>query len=335
MNRAAAVQGPAGVKISGTGVCIPDRILTNDDLARMVDTSDDWIAQRTGISQRRIIAEGMSAAELGAGAVKQALGNAGLEPRQLDLLLCATMTPDMVCPATSCQIVERIGAVPCGAMDISIACTGFVAALNTAVNFVKSGMFRHVAVVGVEVLSRVVDWKDRSTCILFGDGAGAAIVSASDDAQQGCIYQMMASDGGRWGELYMPRQPSDIPEGGVFNGSFNKLQMNGREVYKFAVTTFQEAIKQAMDACDLTAAQVKMVIPHQSNRRIIESAREKLGFSEDKVYINIDRFGNTSAASVALCLHEVVEAGRLARGDNVIFVAFGAGLAWASSVWRF
>lgn len=334
MTAAARSRHTGGATITGTGMALPSRVVTNADMEKIVDTTDAWITQRTGIRQRYIAENGTTASVLATDATRQALGNAKLEPGELDLLICATMTPDMICPATACQIVANLGATPCGAMDVNLACSGFVAALNMAANFVASGFYKNVAVVGAEQLSSIMDWTDRSTCILFGDGAAAAIVSATDDAEQGCLYQSIHSDGTRWQELYCPRNAADVPEGAVFSGTANTLQMNGREVYKFAVTTLQKTIKQAMDACNLTVDDVKVVIPHQSNARIIGSAREKLAFDEDKIYLNLDRYGNTSAASVGLCLHELNEAGRLERGDKVIFVALGGGLTWASSVWQ-
>ena len=331
------VDPPPGVRLAGTGMAVPERVLTNADLEKMVDTSDEWIVQRTGIRQRRIAEDGQGVVELSTRAMQQALTNAAIDPSQLDLLVCATMTPDMICPAAACQIVDRLGAVPCGAVDLSAACTGFVAGMNIAFNFVRSGAYRAVGVVGAEVLSGLTNWDDRSTCILFGDGAGAAVVTASDNPAQTCLYQVMHSDGSRGMELYCPRHESQLPAPGAgaeFSGKLNTLQMNGREIYKFAVTTLQQSIRDAMDACGLSPDDVKMVIPHQSNERIIASARDKLGFDADKVYVNIDRYGNTSAASVGLCLHELMADGRLGEGDIVIFVAIGGGLTWATSVWR-
>jgi len=332
MNGATA---PPGIRIAGTGMCLPDRVLTNDELAGMVDTSDAWIAQRTGIRQRRIAENGTGALELAEEAVRGALEAAALEPGALDLLLCATLTPEMACPSTAARLVDRLGAVPAGAMDLSAACSGFVYALNTAAALIATGACRHVAVTGVEVLSQVTDWEDRRTCILFGDGAGAAILSACDDPGAGSLYQSMASDGGAWRHLYIPRRPADVPEGcESFSGKLGTLQMNGREVYKFAVTTLQRTIAAALEACDLTPDDLAMVIPHQSNARILESARDRLGFAPEKFCINIDRYGNTSAASVPISLHELVESGRLKRGDLVLFVALGGGLTWSANLWR-
>ncbi|MFA9476789.1 beta-ketoacyl-ACP synthase III [Phycisphaerales bacterium AB-hyl4] len=327
---------PAGVRLAGTGMAVPTRRLTNHDLAKIVDTNDEWITQRTGIKSRARVSEGEKTSDLAAQAVQQALENAGMTPDELDLLICATMTPDMICPATAAQVVAKLGAVPCGAFDLNIACTGLVAAINTANNFIASGACENVAVVGAEVLSSVVNWDDRRTCVLFGDGAGAAVLTASDDSTQGCLYQRLSSDGNRGNSLYVPRTEKDIPPGEeeAYSGKLNTLQMNGKAVYKFAVTTLADCVAEALDATGLTAADIKMVIPHQSNIRMLQSAWKRLGFDQDKVYINIDRFGNTSAASVGICLHELMDQGRLDPGDHVIFVAQGGGLSWGTSLWR-
>lgn len=323
----------SGMTISGTGMALPAQVRTNADLEKLVDTNDEWIIQRTGIRQRYICSEGENTSTLATEAVAKALKNANLEPSDLDLVICATMTPDMVCPGTACQVVDGLGAVPCGAMDMNLACTGFVAALNTAANFIASGMYRHIAVVGAEKLSRIINWNDRNTCVLFGDGAGAAIVSVTDDTNAGCHYQSLHSDGSKWKELYVPRDKSQVLEDAVFNDAFETLQMNGSEVYKFAVKTVQLCLKNAMKACDLTADDIALVLPHQSNIRILESARDKLGIDPDKFWINIDRYGNTSAASVGLCLAEAFEQGRVNKGDKLVFIALGGGLTWATSVW--
>ncbi|MFA7235310.1 MAG: beta-ketoacyl-ACP synthase III [Phycisphaeraceae bacterium] len=327
---------PRGVKIAGTGMYVPDKLLTNADLERMVDTNDEWITQRTGIKVRHVTTPDQANSDLGAAAVTQALKNAGLKPADLDLLICATMTPDVICPAMSAQIVRKIGAIPAGAFDMNIACTGFVAALNMASNAVRSGFYRHVAVVASETLTRITNYEDRGTCVLFGDGAGAAILSATDTPGQGCLYQSLGSDGERGQVLYVPRTETDIPPSGkeTFTGKFNTLQMNGRAVYKFAVEKLAECVESAMTYCGMTAADIKMVIPHQSNSRMLESAWKKLGFDTDKIYMNIDRYGNTSAASVGICLHELMDQKMIGEGDHVIFVAQGGGLSWGTSLWR-
>ena len=328
---------PQGVTLTGTGIAQPQRVVTNDELAKTVDTNDEWITQRTGIKQRCIVGAEQTVRHLAADAVKQALDNARLEPKQLDMLICATMTPEMLCPTTATRVVADLGATPAGGVDITAACSGFVYGLNMASALLGTGFYKHIAVVGAEVLSGIMDWKDRRTCVLFGDGAGAAILSATPDPTRGCLYQSMSSDGGGWHELYIPRSPEHLPSEGVgaeFSGAYNTLQMNGREVYKFAVSTLQNAIEQATAAAGVQVSDLAVIIPHQSNRRILESARDKLGLPEDKLYINIDRYGNTSAASVPICLHELTISGKIKPGDLVLFVALGGGLTWASSLWR-
>ncbi|MHC4996155.1 MAG: beta-ketoacyl-ACP synthase III [Planctomycetota bacterium] len=325
---------PAGVAITGTGLAVPSRVVTNHDLEKMVDTSDDWIVQRTGIRQRHVADDSQDTSDLGAEATRIALENAGLKPSDLDLVICATLTPDMAIPASACQIATKIGASPCGAFDLNVACTGFVAGLNTAFNFIKSGHYKHIAVVGAEKLSKVLNWQDRTTCILFGDGAGAAIVSATDDPNQGCLYQTMQSDASAWSELYIPSVEAQIPESAAFNGKAGTLQMHGQGVFKFAVGALQEMISDVLETCSLTPDDIKYIIPHQSNIRIITMARKKLGFSADKVYINLERYGNTSAASVGICLHEMHQKNLLQKGDTVLYLGVGGGLSWASSLWR-
>ncbi len=327
---------PAGIRIAGTGMAVPPRKVSNDDLAKFVDTSDEWIRPRTGIVTRYLSDDKQLTSDLAAQAVTDAVSNAGLKPTDLDLLVCATMTPDVICPATACRVVDKIGAVPCGAMDLNLACTGLVAGLSIAANFIQSGAYKHIAVVGADRLSTIVNWDDRRTCVLFGDAAGAVVVSASDNPDQRCLYQQLNSDGGMGDALYVPRSEQDIPQGGHegFNGKYDTLQMNGREVYKFAVHALQDCVKDALKHTGLAPDDIKMVIPHQSNIRMLTSAWKKLGFPDDKIYINIDRFGNTSAASIGLCLHELTEQGRLEEGDYVIFVAQGGGLTWGASLWQ-
>ncbi len=325
---------PAGVRLAGTGMAVPPNRVTNEQLAERIDTSDEWISQRTGIKQRYIADDGTSERDLARDAVQQALKNADIEPGQLDMLICATMTSEMCCPSTAARVVSEIGAVPAGAVDISAACSGFVYGLNMASSLIESGHYRTVAVVGTETLSEILDWDDRRTCVLFGDGAGAVVLTADDQPDRGCLYQSMASRGDLWKELYVPRCESDIAEGAAFSGKLGTLQMNGREVYKYAVTTLLKAVEDALAARDLSASDLAMIVPHQSNRRILESAADKLGLRPEQLYINIDRYGNTSAASVPICLHELMEARCLKRGDLVLFVGLGGGMTWASSLWR-
>ncbi len=326
---------PAGARLVATGLALPKRVVTNDELSKTVDTNDEWIQKRTGIRQRYIAGEDEGIRQLAGDALRQALKNANMAPTELDFVIVATLTPEMVTPSTAAVVTTDVGAVPAGAMDISAACSGFVYAVNLAWSLISSGVYRNVAVVGAETLSRVTNWKDRNTCVLFGDGAAAAIFSASDDASQGCLYLNMHSDAEKSRELYCPRTQRDIPAGDtIFTGEFNTLQMNGREIYKFAVHTLQDCIDKALTAVGIKASDLAVIVPHQMNARILESAREKLGLSEEKLYVNIDRFGNTSAASVAICLHELMAGKRLKKGDLVLMIGLGGGLTWATSLWR-
>lgn len=325
---------PPGVAIVGTGVALPDKILSNQDLAQIVDTNDEWIVQRTGINTRRIVEGDTNVRDLARDALGAALQNAQVPAADLDLVILATITPEMVCPNTAARVVAELGATPAGAMDLSAACSGFVYSLNVAASLIESGMYRTVGVIGAETLSKIVDYQDRRTCILFGDGAGAAVLQAVDDDSRGCLYQTMHSNGDFWGELYVPQQEAHLPAGNHFTGAFNTLQMNGREVYKFAVTTTQKMMAQTLDAAGVNPEELALVVSHQSNKRILESARDRFGLPEDKLYINIDRFGNTSAASASICLHEAREQGKIKPGDLVLFCAIGGGMTWSTSLWR-
>ncbi|MCC6580597.1 MAG: ketoacyl-ACP synthase III, partial [Phycisphaeraceae bacterium] len=286
---------PVGVCLAGTGMALPQQVLTNAQLEGKVETSDEWIVQRTGIRQRYVCEKDVTVRDLARQAVQIAMDRAQVKPTDLDLLLFCTMTPEMWTPATAARLVDELGATPAGAVDISAACSGFVYGLNMAAGLIRSGFHRTVAVVGAEKMSEILDWNDRRTCVLFGDGAGAAVLTACEDARRGCLYQIMGSQGSGWRELYIPRNPQHIPphDDGVFSGTYNTLQMNGREVFKFAVSTLRHTIEQVLAACNITIDDVAMIIPHQSNQRILEAARDKLKLPAEKLYINIDRFANT------------------------------------------
>lgn len=335
MSAQPAGQAGVGVRLAGVGVSLPERVLTNEDLAGLVDTTDAWITQRTGIKTRHVVEEGTTTRTLAADALRAALDDAGMKPSELDMVLVATMTPEMSCPSTAARVVHEVGATPAGAMDLSAACSGFVYGLNHATALVSSGHYRNVAVIGAETLSRITNYEDRRTCILFGDAAGAAILSADEDTTRGCLAQTMRSDGAHWGELYVPRSPADLPEQHEgFTGRYNTLQMNGQEVFKFAVTTTQSIIDETLEMAGVTANDLAAVIPHQSNRRILELVKKRMDLPADKMVINIEKYGNTSAASVPLCLHEKRVAGELKDGDLVLFVAIGGGMCWTTSLWR-
>ena len=323
--------------LAGTGSHVPEKILSNDDLAKMVETSDDWIAQRTGIRERRIASGDESSATLGSHAATRALRAAKLEPKDLDLIICATITPEMVTPSTACFIAHSLGLDSIPAYDMNAACSGFVYALEQAAAFIESGRYGNILVVGAETLSRIVDWTDRTTCILFGDGAGAVVMKASeepDDKPRGLIYSEIHSDGGGW-ELLNCAVGSKHPiTEKLVAGGGHYLKMRGREVFKFAVTKLNEVVDSTFAQTGYTPADVKMVIPHQMNQRIIAALVDKLGLEEGQALINIDRYGNTSAASIPIALDEAVRAGNLAEGDLVLFLGVGAGLTWGSALLR-
>ncbi len=320
--------------LSGTGSYLPEKRLTNDDLSKMVDTNDEWIVQRTGIRERRIAAENETTASMAIIAARRAIDAAGLTPGDIDLVVTATATPEMVFPSTACYIAAGLGLSSCPAFDLSAACSGFIYASVCGTNFIRCGQYKNVLVIGAETLSRVTDYTDRTSCIIFGDGAGAAVFSRGTDPRQGLIYSSMYSDGNGAEAMKLgpgsrcPVSPQMMEERSQF------MKIRGREVYKFAVQRFEELIVDAMRKCELTADQVKLIIPHQVNQRIIDSAMEKLGLPIEKAYVNIDRYGNTSAASIPIALDEAVRAGKLSAGDVAVFVAFGAGLTWANAVVR-
>jgi len=322
--------------ISGTGSYVPEKILTNRDFEKFLDTSDEWITTRTGIKERRIAARHETSASMAVNAARKALDDAGLSAEQLDLIIVSTFTPDMPLPSTACFVQEQLGITNVGAFDLAAACSGFIYGLTVASQFVQAGMYDNVLVVGSETLSRFSDYEDRSSCILFGDGAGAAIVSSSSENGRGVLYSRLAADGQGWPLLYVPGGGSRMPASEeTVKQRQHYMKLKGREVYKFAVHKMQFLLKDAMDQCKLSVDDVAMVVPHQVNSRIIDSACSHLGFPREKVYLNIERMGNTSAASVPIALDEARRAGSIKEGDLVIMVAFGAGLTWASAVVRF
>ena len=329
----ASGSAPVSVGIRGLGFYVPEKVLTNADLEQLVETSDEWIRARTGIRQRRVVAETQAASDLSVAAATAALADARLTPEDLDLILVATMTPDMPCPSTACLVQAKLGAPRAAAFDLSAACSGFVYGLACGQQFVASGAYRHVLVIGAEVLSRVVDWRDRSTCVLFGDGAGAAILGVG--ARGRILGSYLGSDGTKADLLKVPGGGSRIPASHAsVDQGLHYLQMNGTEVFKLATRTMAEAAERALAQCHLTADQVACVIPHQANLRIITAVVERLGLPLEKVYLNVERYGNMSAASTIVALCEAVQEGRIKPGDIVLLVAFGAGLTWGALVLR-
>lgn len=320
--------------IAGTGSYVPEKRLTNDELSRMVETNDEWIVQRTGIRERRIAGADEGTASMASHAATRALRAAGVEAKDVDLVICATISPEMAFPATACFVAASLGMRSTPAFDVSAACSGFLYAMDTAAAFIKAGRYRNVLIIGAETLSRLTDYGDRGSCILFGDGAGAAVLQRCAEPGRGLLYSALHADGSGWDLLYcMPgaRHPIDAA---MVAARQQFMKIKGREVYKFAVQRFEELIEDAMRKCELKPEQIKLIVPHQVNLRIIDSAMEKLGLPREKAYVNIDRFGNTSAASVPIALDEAVRSGALVKGDVVVFVAFGAGLTWANAVVR-
>lgn len=326
---------PQGVTVGilGLGFCLPEKIVTNADLEKIVETSDEWIRSRTGIAQRRIVADGQTTSDLSVEAARRALGSAKLKPTDLDLILVATMTPDMPCPATACLVQAKLGAPQAAAFDLSAACAGFVYGVISAHAFVASGVYRHVVVIGAEVLSKVVDWQDRSTCVLFGDGAGAAVIGPV--AQGGILSTVLGADGTKADLLKVPGGGSaTLASHESVDQRLHYLKMSGTEVFKIATRTMADAAEQALAQCGLSAKDVACVIPHQANLRIISAVMDRLGVPLEKAYLNVERYGNMSAASTIVALCEAVQEGRIKQGDIVLLVAFGAGLSWGSLVLR-
>lgn len=318
--------------ILGTGSHVPDRILTNQDLEAMVETSDQWIIERTGIRERRIAAENEFTSHMAAQAARAAMDNAGIKADEIDLILVGTVTPDNFFPSTACHVQRIIGAKNAACMDISAACSGFLYCLEIAHQFIGGGSMGTILVIGADKLSSIVNWTDRNTCVLFGDGAGAAILRHRPGAR-GIITTYMGSDGNLADILHMPGGGCACPTTtGNIGQNLNTLHMNGRETYKQAVTSMMRAANTVLDRCGLTARDIKCVIPHQANLRIIEAMADRMDLTLDNFHINLDKYGNTSAAAVAIALDEAARSGRFQRGDTILLVVFGGGLTYAASV---
>jgi 3-oxoacyl-[acyl-carrier-protein] synthase-3 len=322
-----------GAAIIGTGSYLPEKILTNADFEKFIETSDEWIVTRTGIKARHIAADNESTVDMAVAAAQKAIADAGIQPAEIDLIITATFTPDTPLPAAACLVQQRLGIAGCGAFDLSAACSGFVYALSAGSQFIQTGAYKKVLVIGAESITKFTDYKDRGTCILFGDGAGAVVLSAVDDTNRGLKFFHLAADGSGAPLLNIPGGGSKKPTSiATIENRDHYIKMQGREIYKFAVHRMQTLIAEAMEKCHLTVNDVAMVVPHQVNLRIIDSACSHMGFPPEKVFINIDKTGNTSAASVPIALDEARKSGKVKEGDTIIMVAFGAGLTWASAV---
>ena len=321
------------VSVIGTGSYLPERILHNADLEKLVETSDDWITSRTGIKERRIAAEGENTSDLAAKAALAALENARITADQIDLILVATVTPDMFFPSTACFVQTKIGAKNAACFDVSAACSGFLYALEIAQQFISSRTHNTILIIGAERLSSIVDWSDRNTCVLFGDGAGAAVLLPSTNGGGKILSSTLGTDGAQAELLNIPGGGSACPAlPGTAPVKPAVLSMQGREVFKHAVNAMRQAAIDGIAAAGLTIADIDLIIPHQANLRIIDAIVERLDFDRDNVFINLDKYGNTSAAAVAIALDEANRQGRIKPGDRILLVAFGAGLTWASAV---
>lgn len=324
-----------GTWIAGTGMAVPPRVLSSAELGARLGLTEEWIVERTGVRERRVAEGDCRPFDLAVRAANGALKDAGVPADALDMVICASMTSEMSCPATACRVADAIGARGAGAFDLSAACSGMVIGMNLADNGIRTGAFRHVLVVAADVLSEIVNWDDRKVAPLFGDGAAAMVLSAIDDETRGCLYQKMGSDGSRWTGVYVPRRESDLPPGANKSVvAMDRLHMDGAAIFRFAISTMPALLREAMSAAGVTASDLRVVFLHQSNLRILDKVREEMGFTKDQIPITIDRFGNTSAASIGMCLHEARKAGRAGAGDTVLFGAIGGGLTWATNVWR-
>lgn len=320
--------------IVGVGAYVPDKILTNHDLEEIVDTSDEWIRARTGIVERRVVEGDTATSDLALPAARAALDDAGISEDEIDLILVATSTPDMIFPSTACLVQNKLGIKGCAAFDIQAACSGFIYGLTVASQFIETGMYKTVLLIGADAFTKHIDWTDRGTCILFGDGAGAVVLRQVDDGY-GVLSNFLAADGGGSDLLKIPAGGSAHP--GSEYSVQNKLhfvQMNGNEVFKFAVRIFPETVLKVMESAGLAMDDIDYIIPHQANIRIINSAARRLGVEKEKIITNMDRYGNTSTASIPLALNDLYNSGNLKRGDTLLFVGFGAGLTWGANIIR-
>jgi len=321
--------------ITGLGVSIPERVMTNADLEKIVDTSDEWITQRTGIKERHVVSPGESTMTLALDAARKALADANLAPTDLDLIICATVTPEMIFPAVACLVQCELGATDVPSFDVSAACSGFVYGVSIASKFIETRTYRRILVIGSETLTRFADYEDRRTCVIFGDGAGAVVLEPTAEPDKGVVYTVLHADGTGWDFIHIPDGGSRSPASHeTIDARGHYIKMRGRDVYRFAVEKMQWLLGDCMEKCGLTVADVDLVVPHQVNIRILRSAAAKFHFPMEKVAVNIDRYGNTSSASIPLALGEARNNGRIGPGSTVMLISFGAGLTWGGAVIR-
>lgn len=321
-------------KIAGTGAYVPEKILTNGDLEKQIATTDQWIVERTGVRERRIAGKDEAASDLAERAARLALQAAGVAPDRVDLIIVATATPDMFFPSTACIVQDRLKATRAAAFDLSAACSGFLYALSVGEQYIRSGAYQSVLVIGSEVMSRLTDWTDRRTCVLFGDGAGAALLTPSS-SESGILSIHLHSDGSLWDLICVPGGAAAVPPSEkVLAERLNTIKMKGNETFKVAVRSMEEVAWEALRANGLSPVDVDYLVPHQANIRILQAVADRLDIPKEKVVINLDRYGNTSAASIPLALDEAVRDGRIKEGATVLLLAFGGGLTWASALIR-
>ncbi len=323
-----------GCAIRGTGSAFGSVLMESGTLEKRLKLPDGWAADRTGVRSRRYAAPGVRTLDLATAAALAALEDSGISPRALGLVICATMTPEMSCPATAHRLVDNIGATPCGAFDLTSACTGWLAAMHLAADGIRAGTYDHVMVVGADVLNPIVDQDDPKMACLFGDAAAATIVSRSQDATKGCVIQQLHSDGGQWSAVYQPRRIDDLPENTPQPERYNLLTMNGMAVFRFAVMTLVHMIPETLTAAGMTMDDIDLVLLHQSNLRIINSVRLQLDLSEEKCPTVIETTGNTSGGSLGVLFDAQRRLGRVRPGTNILFAAVGGGLSWGASIWR-
>ncbi|MBN1403419.1 MAG: ketoacyl-ACP synthase III [Opitutales bacterium] len=321
------------VIIKGLGSYTPERVLTNEDLSHMVDTSDEWIRTRTGIRERHIAAPDEATSDMGAKAAKAALKDANMSAEEIDLIIVATITPDMPFPSTACFVQNKLGVKNIPAFDITAACSGFLYALEVASGMLRSGAYKNILVIGAEKLSAITNWEDRTTCVLFGDGAGAAILGRCDEPGCGILGGTLGADGQDYSILYLPAGGSAKPAShATVDAGEHFLQMQGNSVFKIAVRAMEQSANSILERHGVTPDQIAWVIPHQANNRIIEAISQRLGIGMDRFWVNLDSYGNTSSASIPLALDEAYKAGKIKKDDYLLFVSFGAGLTWASTL---
>ena len=315
-------------KIIGTGSCVPAKVVTNDDLSKLVDTNDAWIQERTGIKERRVADAATATSDLAFVAAERALAAAKVTPDQLDLIIVCTCSPDMLFPSTACILQDKIKATKAAAFDLSAACSGFNFGLTTASSFIESGQFKTILLVGADTLTKYLDWTDRGTCILFGDGAGAVVLTATKNEQEGVLSSLIRAEGNLGHFLTMPGGGSRDPE--EKNGRF--IRMDGKEVFRFAVRALETSVRDILAQAGKTAAEIDLFIPHQANIRIVDHVSKKMGLPKEKVYVNLQKYGNTSAASVPIALDEATAEGKVKSGDLLVLSGFGAGLTYGANL---